>query len=197
MPRHNRPELAELLRREFATDPPGGFDTISPEIVPVAIVADRIQSARAGILRASGFVDRTPAAGQVHHCALFNPLASGMTVVVERVYCGAHGAQMVFTGVVENGLDTGILPAAASAPGYYLDVPRVQNSNATIHSASAAASLVGGIFRIDGLQGDTVVYDGPIRLKANSSLHVQSGALASSAIFTFVWTEHPIAADVP
>ena len=38
MPRHNRPDLAQSLRTRYDTDPPAGFDTIGPEIVPVAVV---------------------------------------------------------------------------------------------------------------------------------------------------------------
>jgi len=198
MPRHNRPDLAELLRREFSTDPPGGFDTVSPEIVPVAIVADALSTQRAGISPASGFVDRTAAAGQTHHAALFNPAASGIIVELHTIIATADQDDVI-TAVVENGLDTGILPTAASAPGYYLEVPRVRNTNATIHSASAVPSLVAGIWRVRILAKELRIYrpPSPIILKANSSVHIQMNVAAGNSQYTFMWIERPIAADVP
>lgn len=38
MPQHQRPDLANDLRRRFAVVGAAGFDTVAPEIVPVAIV---------------------------------------------------------------------------------------------------------------------------------------------------------------
>lgn len=80
MPRHNRPELGETLRKRFDCDPPASFDTIAPELVPV-VIAD--SGAESFVSRpAMGAHSRGAVAAENSLVQLWNPAGSGIVAQV-------------------------------------------------------------------------------------------------------------------
>lgn len=103
MPRHNRPDLADRLRRIFDVDPPGGFDTIGPEVVPVFPVHLDEASGPRYLGFAAGSFDITPAAGEFGAAILHNPAASGLVLDHVRLSCWHTDAARQVVRIVRNG----------------------------------------------------------------------------------------------
>ncbi len=85
MPRHNRPDLAQRLREKYDTDPPGAFDTISPEIVGVSVVEDltKTEAVQACIGSRS---ESAGGAGQLSQIGFMNRDGSGQILDLYQVF---------------------------------------------------------------------------------------------------------------
>ncbi len=95
MPRHQRPDITNRLRRQFGIVGSADFDTIAPEIVPVLPVEQRGGApedlALQGAVLAAGTNTITATGGNVPHVLLFNPAGSGVILVTERIRLQGSG----------------------------------------------------------------------------------------------------------
>lgn len=85
MPRHSRADLANALRRRFSVYGDAGFDTISPEIVPIVLVDDLRQEPFGSWRPAMHGTTQAGVAGQYSYIQLYNPAGSLTQLYVEYV----------------------------------------------------------------------------------------------------------------
>lgn len=90
MPRHFRPELAEVLRRTFDTDVPGSFDTVAPEIVPVYPLD--VESPQLFAIGRAGITGGAGARGKV---AIHQPDIGGLVTFVHQLEIYSTTAQQI------------------------------------------------------------------------------------------------------
>lgn len=81
-PKHNRPDVAENLRKTFDCDMPASFETLAPEIVPVTIVNPGEN--RDVLVKCFGGYAWSAAPTNFGWVQLYNPAASGVDLFLER-----------------------------------------------------------------------------------------------------------------
>lgn len=196
MPRHRRPDLAEGLRRAFDVDPPGVFDTVSPEIVPVTLVSnarDEEFAALRGWPRFAGSAEVAGAGALYTHIQLFNPATSNVIVAVDWFACGsdygvaagdANGRMTIRRHDTALANAVGAINSRDRRGGPTVAEVRHQDLAAITGDLLLTVFTLGGNFRLwESPPGSVIV------LQPGEGILAVPGGVAQSCLFTFVTRE--------
>lgn len=182
MPKHNRPEVSEALRKRYDTDVPATFETIAPELVPV-IIAEDLQARESVERYAHGGQISSAVAGQYSHTGIYNPVGSGVLVYVDRVtvYLSASG---LFWFRRDGGLTT--VSAQSQLQDRRLSP---QLCAAQIRHETNAALQGAGIFRIRCLANTPIVIQLHAVLDENDGFNVANATVNADIGAVWNWRE--------
>jgi len=99
MPPIQRPDISRDIAKRFGVVGFSGPESISPEIVPVYVV-ERVEPTATDRMAAGAF-EEAAVAGDFGHIELFNPVGSGVIVLIDRIE-GSTAVAGSFTVRVRN-----------------------------------------------------------------------------------------------
>lgn len=199
MPRHNRPDLAEGLRRKYATDPPGAFDTISPEIVPVEIVGVLETEPRAGLRGCAADCSLGAIAANNNTLALVNPADSGVIAQIYEVG-GSSTSGDYYRCSINSAISATITGLTLLDATFITQAQRGYPSCQAYGGAQAGGTVFGRSIR--NIHANAAVpvryeFDPPVELNPGSQFAMVLLTVNTSLYGYLGWLERPLSIDVP
>lgn len=185
-----------LIRRLFPIKDRSVAPVMASELVPQVVIQEwepEFFKLRGNEALAMGISQVSPVVGQLSAVQLFNPLAAGMLVIVEKLILRASPDALL---ELAYGVTNSVIPNATQRATAYRDtrfgsVPAVGVTAAELHSAANAAAVgaANEIARISVLADDSKVLDIDIVLDPGASLIVRSFNVNILLNITYLWRE--------
>lgn len=194
MPRHLRPDISDALRKVWDVDPPGSFETVSPEVVPVYLVGNLEEALDIRQAMAQG--TQGAVALERPHVGLHN-IGTNVALVVTGLWIDPAGADDFFIGFSE---DLTVFSAASTTRGYTNLAYEGANGQGVARTGGDAAINVDP-FALFSFHGQPLAPSFmPIRalVTPGKILGVVASTVNTSLAVCFQYQERPlIPADVP
>jgi hypothetical protein len=187
MPRHNRPDISEALRKFFDVDPPGFFDTIGPEIVPTfPITPPDVEGYPPIYRRGIATAEAAASVGNLSLVALHVEGDPGVAVEVEGLW-----VKMSVSGELDIRTDPPVGGVVASSIDWR-DRRLPGDPAATIRASNPAAPQGTLSMRVDVVAGETLFLPINYILTADDALGVESVTPNVAVRANFLWREREL-----
>lgn len=182
MPRIQKADLVGKIRRAYGLRGTEGPETISPEIVPVAIVDELISQGGVRI-PAISYAFQNAIAAKYSNSMIFNPADSGRIIRVESCFATPNGATIWYAGFRDSVLTTNYI-------GRWRDRTQSGKPVAQVYSDTLSATGVTTLLAT-GRMASSVHHEFPVDvvLEPGQGWILELGTVNLALLMTWFWTE--------